>query len=313
MFSFFQCKSLPDFVPVHEHMSDKIISNGIDRSFRYYIPKNKKEGQMPLIFVLHGGGSSGEGMIYLTRLSERAEKDGFIVVYPDGYANRWNDGRGVKHSITDQKNTNDVLFFKDMVQYFRKKYTIDEKRIHVVGLSNGGFMAQRLACEASEIFASGYSVAATTSRYVANNCNLTEPLSMGFIFGKKDDIIPFKGGTIYIPISQENQKDRIAAGESLSFMDSLQFWKEKLKCDLIQEKYIARLSSSLKRDILEYRYQSCDAKNKLQAHLIESGGHVWPHGFYYQSEKKYGYLSDDLDASSVILNFFKETGRRKGD
>ncbi|WP_242935282.1 alpha/beta hydrolase family esterase [Leptospira kobayashii] len=307
MFTFFSCKTLPKFIPVQNHKSSQIISNGIERSFRYLLPGEYKKNSLPLIFVLHGGGGSSEAMIYLTRLSEKVDQDRFIVVYPEGFANRWNDGRGIKHSITDQKNTEDVLFFRDMVTYFKKNYQIDESRIHVVGLSNGGFMAQRLACEAPDIFASSFSVAATTSKFLSQNCTLNGPLSIGFIFGKKDDIIPYNGGTIYIPKNPSNDKDRIGAGESISFQDSLKFWSEKLQCTSENKRYIQGLKPKINKDIIRYDYESANSSLKLRAFLLENGGHIWPHGFFYHNDKKYGYLSEDLDASSAVLDFFKET------
>jgi len=307
MFSFFSCKTLPKFVPVQNHKSSQIVSNGIERNFRYLLPTDYQTNTLPLIFVLHGGGGNSEGMIYLTRLSERVDQDRFIVVYPEGFANRWNDGRGVKHSITDQNQTKDVLFFRDMVSYFKKNYLIDESRIHVVGLSNGGFMAQRLACEAADVFASSFSVAATTSKFLSQNCSLGRPLSVGFIFGKKDDIIPYRGGTIFIPKNPLNDKDRIAAGESISFQDSLKFWSEKLQCTSENRRYIQGIKTKINKDIVQYDYESRIPSLRLRAFLLENGGHIWPHGFYYHSEKKYGYLSEDLDASSAILDFFKET------
>jgi polyhydroxybutyrate depolymerase len=304
-FSF--CKTLPKFVPVSDHQIGKVVSDDIERTFHYYIPKQKSLNPLPLIFVLHGGGGSSEGMIYLTRISEIAERDNFIVVFPNGIENRWNDGRGIMRYVTDKQNTNDVKFFREMVSFFKSTQQIDNRRIHVVGLSNGGFMAQRVLCEASDIFASGFTVAATTSKFLSKECVLHEPVSLGFIFGKRDDVIPFMGGTVLIPSSMEPNAPKVPAGESLSFLESLDVWKNRLKCELEEKQYIDSLKKKYPKEILKYSFRNCITNSLLDAYLIESGGHFWPHGFFYQNDKKYGFLTNDLDATNLIVDFFKRT------
>jgi len=305
LFSF--CKTIPKFVPVSEHNLTKIQSDGIERDFHYYIPKNKTNTKYSLIFILHGGGGSGEGMIYLTRMSDLASENNYIAVYPNGFENRWNDGRSLPHSSTDKRNTKDVLFFRQMIEYFKTKYEIDTSKIHVVGLSNGGFMAQRILCEAADIFASGFSIAATTSKFISEQCSLPEPVSLGFIFGKKDDVVPYKGGSIQIPISMEPNAAKVFGGESLSFLESLSIWKKRLKCDKEEIEYIDGLKKKTQKDILKYSFTNCSTNSMLNAYLIESGGHFWPHGFYYLNEKNSGYLTNDLDATKVVIQFFKQT------
>ncbi len=306
--SFFSlCKTLPKFVPVSEHQIEKLTVQNFERSYHVYSPKKAIDTPMPVVFVLHGGGGSSEGMIYLTRISELAERDGFVAVFPNGFENRWNDGRGILRFTADRLNINDVLFFREIHKILNQKFNIDSKRIHIVGLSNGGFMAQRALCEASDLFASGFSVAATTSKFLTKECNLTEPISIGFIFGKKDDIIPFNGGIIQIPSSPEPNSPKVSAGESESFLSSLDVWKNRLKCEIEEQEHIESLKKKLTKDITKFKYRSCKHNSIIDAYLIDSGGHFWPHGFYYLNDKKYGYLTEDLDASEKIIDFFKRT------
>lgn len=301
------CKSLPKFVPVTEHRFEKIVSDSYERTFHIYIPKSKPDSPKPVVFVLHGGGGTSEGMIYLTRISELAERDGFVVVFPNGFENRWNDGRGILRYTTDRKNINDVRFFRDIVSALKTSHQIDTQRIHIVGLSNGGFMAQRAVCEASDLFASGFSVAATTSKFIESSCDVKESVSFGFIFGKRDDVIPYSGGTILIPSSPQANAPKISTGESLSFTSSIEVWKNRLKCEFEEKQYIDSLKKKYPKDIIKYTFRNCNQGSLLDAYLIESGGHFWPHGFFYENDKKYGYLTEDMDASGVIIDFFKRT------
>lgn len=309
-FSFF-CKSLPSIVPVKEHKLESISSDGILRTFRYYIPKQIKENRLPVIFILHGGGGSGEGMIYLTRMSEKAEEYGFIAVYPDGYANRWNDGRKIPHSLTDKRNTKDVEFFRDMVSHLDTQIPVDYNRIHAVGISNGGFMTQRLLCEAPDLFSSGYSVAAVTSKGLKEICNPPPHKSIGFIMGTYDDVVPYLGGAVAIPADPNNGTKRIAAGDVLSYLESLEFWTSPFVCKEETKSKIRHLNKFWKRDIEYSKFTDCHSDQIVEGYLIPGGGHIWPNGFYYQNEKQYGYLSKDLDTREIVLQFFRTTYKKE--
>ncbi|TGM87532.1 alpha/beta hydrolase family esterase [Leptospira bouyouniensis] len=308
--SFF-CKSLPSVVPVKEHTLESIVSDGIIRTFRYYIPKNKSNTHLPIVFILHGGGGSGEGMIYLSRMSEKAEEYGFIAVYPDGFANRWNDGRNIPHSLTDKRNTKDVLFFRDMVQYLDKRIPVDYSRIHAVGISNGGFMTQRLLCEAQDLFRSGYAVAAVTSKGIVEICPNPPTKSIGFIMGTADDIIPISGGTVSIPKDMSPNASRIPAGEVLSFVDSLKYWSQSYTCKTETKGKKRHLNQFWKRDIEYTKFSDCTHDEVVEGYLIPGGGHIWPNGFYYQNEKQYGYLSKDLDTREIVIQFFRKADTKE--
>ncbi|ABZ95803.1 Poly(3-hydroxybutyrate) depolymerase [Leptospira biflexa serovar Patoc strain 'Patoc 1 (Ames)'] len=309
-FSFF-CKSLPSVVPVKDHTLESIVSDGIVRTFRYYIPKNRSETKLPVVFILHGGGGSGEGMIYLSRMSEKAEEYGFIAVYPDGYANRWNDGRKIAHSLTDKRNTKDVEFFRDMVRFIDLKIPVDYSRIHAVGISNGGFMTQRLLCEADDLFRSVYSVAAVTSKGLVEICPSPRAKSIGFIMGTADDVIPYSGGTVSIPKDMSPNASRIPAGEVLSFTDSLKFWSSNFTCKEESKAKKRHLNKFWKRDIEYTKFSDCSTDEVVEGYLIPGGGHIWPNGFFYQNEKQYGYLSKDLDTREIVIQFFRRTDSKE--
>lgn len=307
--SFF-CKSLPSIIPVKEHKLESISSDGIIRTFRYYIPKQVKGDRLPIVFILHGGGGTGEGMIYLSRMSEKAEEYGFIAVYPDGYANRWNDGRKISHSLTDKRNTNDVEFFKDMVRYLDKEIPVDYNRIHAVGISNGGFMTQRLLCEAAELFSSGYSIAAVTSQGLKEICNPPPRKSIGFIMGTADDVVPYLGGTVSIPSDPSPNAKKISAGDVVSYLESLEFWSSPFVCKEETKTKKRHLNKFWKRDIQYTQVTDCQSDQRVEGYLIPGGGHIWPNGFFYQNEKQYGYLSKDLDTREIVLQFFRTTYKK---
>ena len=63
-----------------------IVHDSIKRSYELRIPKGieKSSLRVPLVLVLHGGGGNGVNAEEMTGFTEKAVKEGFIVVYPEG-------------------------------------------------------------------------------------------------------------------------------------------------------------------------------------------------------------------------------------
>jgi len=128
---------------------------------------------LPLVIVLHGGGGTGEDQVKLTEggLNTLADKEGFIVVYPDGFDKHWNDGRSGEETgyRTQEENIDDVGFISSLISYFIKELNIDPKRVYVTGMSNGAMMSYRLACELTEKIAAVAPVAGNMPQNLSLN------------------------------------------------------------------------------------------------------------------------------------------------
>ena len=130
------------------------IHDNLKRTFNIHIPSfYNKSVQVPLVIALHGRGGNGWSMILLTRkgFNKLADKDGFIMVYPDGIELNWNDGR-MDEEANDRahrENIDDVGFISALIDTMIKDYNINPKRVYVTGISNGAIMSYRLACELS--------------------------------------------------------------------------------------------------------------------------------------------------------------------
>ena len=132
--------------------------NGQSRSYILHLPPSYNgENEMPLVVVLHGGGGNAGNIEKLTGFSEKADKEGFIVVYPDGsgmfdrYLLTWNTGFCCGYAL--KNNIDDVGFIRTLIGYLQEKYAINPNMIYVTGISNGGMMSYRLGAELSDIVA----------------------------------------------------------------------------------------------------------------------------------------------------------------
>ncbi len=172
-----------------ENSSGCVIVDGEKREFRYFMPEHAKGVHLPLVLAFHGGGGNPKRFEKYSRFSELSEKSAsFIVVYPEGIDKYWNDGR-----INVNNKVDDVSFLKRLIHIMPQ---VDEEEVYVVGMSNGGLMAQRMACEASDKLKGIAVVGATMSNELIYNCRDNKPLKSLFIYGDKDSAFLVNGDLV---------------------------------------------------------------------------------------------------------------------
>lgn len=279
-----------------------ITVDGLERSYLIHIPSSyNKTKKIPLVIALHGGGGSGKNMKKLTLggFNILSDKEGFIVVYPDGIENHWNDGRGVQRYRAQRENIDDVGFISALIDYLVEKYNIDEKRVYVTGMSNGAFMSYRLACELSEKIAAIAPVAGAIPENIALSCSPSRPISVLIINNVEDPMVPWEGG--------ELRFGSLRLGKVLSVPNTVKYWVTHNNCSsspiITWEPDIdPQDGTRVWKEVYGH------GKNGTEVILygIEGGGHTWPNGYQYMSEQIIGKTSRDIDANEIIWNFFKK-------
>ena len=117
-----------------------VVSGGEPRSYKLVAPPGDDGGPRPLVIALHGWLGTPEQMARMSGLSAAAARFGFAVVYPEGDWRSW----GINQS--SPRGATDAAFLADVVADVSARIPVDRARITAVGFSNGGFMAQALAC-----------------------------------------------------------------------------------------------------------------------------------------------------------------------
>ena len=126
-------------------ISDSLLVEGHHRTFHFNSPSTNSANKS-LVFVLHGSGGSGIGIMRQTsKLEAMAAEENFLVVYPDGYKKYWNECRKSANSLANQIDIDEQAFFSDMIGYFETRYTISRQHVFAVGTSGGGHMSYKLA------------------------------------------------------------------------------------------------------------------------------------------------------------------------
>jgi polyhydroxybutyrate depolymerase len=289
--------SVKDTTP---HKTINITFDGFARNFIVYLPSGyNNSGKMPLIFAIHGGSGTPEGMINIANFKPIADRDKVFLVYPEGVQKNWNDGRP---TVPNQLGINDVGFFNQMCNYMINNYSVDGKKIYATGISNGGFMSTRLGCELSNrIAAIAVNAATIEAKIIAPNCNPGRPVPALYIHGTTDPLVPFLGGQI--------TAGGTAGGTILSHFQVIEKWVALNGCNstptITDLPDISNDGTSIKQRV----YSGGTNGSEVVSYVIMNGGHTWPQGYQYLNEAIIGKTSQDMNACEVIWTFFKRFSR----
>lgn len=162
---------------------------GTTRRYVQYVPASYTgQARVPLVLDFHGLFLSGAQQRALSGYAELAEREGFIVAFPDGIDNAWNIGP----CCTFSRTVDDVGFVRALVAKLQSEGCIDAKRVYAAGYSMGGGMSYHLACQAGDLIAA---VAPSAFDMLEEmSCTPARPVSVISFRGTSDAIVPYAGG-----------------------------------------------------------------------------------------------------------------------
>jgi polyhydroxybutyrate depolymerase len=276
--------------------------DGIDRTYELFVPDNYSLKQTyPLVLILHGGGGKAKGIVRSTRFrfNQLANRDGFIAVYPNGIGKSWNDGARDTLAPARKLNIDDIVFLKALIVKLEKQLSINQNQIYACGISNGGFMAQRLAYELSDKIKGIGVVAANLSEVQAQKTPPENPVPVIFINGTADPLVPYKGG--YVTVFKQKR------GKVLSVDKSIDSWKKINGCtEKASEKPFPDINKRDGCTAVKTVWANPVNKNiKVEAIKIQGGGHTWPGTNQYLPARLVGQTNRDFNGCDEIWNFFQ--------
>ncbi len=275
---------------------------GWQRVYRLQKPVRKSAARVPLIIALHGGGQTPETVIRVTGVVELAARHGIAVAYPAAFGNAWNDGRANHNHRSHRKKIDDVGFLRAVAHDVARRVPIDLNRIYVVGASNGGMMALRLACEAGDMLAAAAVVIANLPAKLEKTCAPSRPVSLLIINGTDDPLVPWRGGQVRFGFWR--------LGRVLSTEATFDFWARRLGCNgtplltLLRDRY-----PSDGTRVRRYVHRHCTPGSRVVLYRIDGGGHTWPGGNYKPNTWIVGKKSRELDAAAIIWQFLRRHRR----
>jgi len=183
--------------------SNPTLQIGIERPAQVQIPSDyTTTTRYPLVIVLHGFGANGFVQSLYLGLGTRVDSKQYILVVPEGTENTnaqqfWNATPACCARSQQDLQIDDVAYIRSLIEEAAATYSIDPARIGLIGHSNGGFMALRMACEASDLVTSVVSLAGSTFVDDASCAPTTYPVSVLAMHGDADDTIFYDGNQFY--------------------------------------------------------------------------------------------------------------------
>ncbi|HTL71562.1 MAG TPA: PHB depolymerase family esterase [Candidatus Eisenbacteria bacterium] len=265
---------------------------GIDRTYLVHPPKGLDRSRAyPVVFVFHGAGGNAENAMRMTGMNRRADEKRFIAVYPNGTGRlkdpglTWNAWACCGEAFAGK--VDDVGFVRELIARLERDYPVDPKRIFATGISNGGMLCYRLACELSDRFAA---VAPVAGAMDTDDPRPSEPVSLIIFHGTEDKHIRYDGGE---PDRQFDRQKRVDKPVSYA----VNFWVKYDGCNPVP-------ADSRTQNVARTTYSGGRNGTEVTLYALQGFGHAWPGD---EGELRGGGAespAQEISATDLIWEFF---------
>lgn len=268
-----------------EESNNSIVVNGVTRHYEYRLPT---ENSTNIVIALHGGGDTVASFEEYSKITEAlADNKDFGVLYLEGINRHWNDGRSESGSTAD-----DVSFIRNIITRYRGRGYSD---FYIIGMSNGGLMAQRMACEIPTELSGIIVVSATQSSYLQEACSdNTTALKSMFIFGDSD------------PIFSSDGRINPNRGTHIGMSATAAYWLQRNGCETTMS--LQKSLDAIDDDHTRVDFYKGDTCSKPFKYLdVVGGGHRWPDPSGDNSlviTSIAGYASHEISTVDEMIEFF---------
>jgi polyhydroxybutyrate depolymerase len=298
--------------PLLGESTHEIVSGSLTRQYTLYVPKQYDPAvAYPVVVLIHGGNGSGNNIVSAlrgdglasarfladTNFASKAEALHFIVVAPEGFEGDWTDGRTTTDAA--KRGIDDVAFITAAVREVGKTYHIDYAKIYSTGVSNGGTMSYRLACDGDGFFAAVAGVSASIVRTVGARCTVAIPV-LG-IQGTADPLMTFDGGPS--KYAKAMGGDPNSPSLMAPAMDNMQLWAKNNGCNLTPT--ITRLPTVVDdgTSVDKYTFTGCKTARAVEYYVVNGMGHTWPPYHKAVLSAIAGPSSANINATDVVTEF----------
>jgi polyhydroxybutyrate depolymerase len=260
-----------------------LMVGGVARVAHVHVPASY-DPSAPTAFVinLHGYTSNGMQQDFLSKMTAKADVAGFVVAHPDGTGSPtgWNAGTCCGQAAMN--HVDDIGFMRALVDEADARLCLDTRRVYATGMSNGGFLSQRIACEMADRVAAVAPVAGVLG-IPAASCMPARPISVLEFHGNADPVVPYGGD---------------AMNGWPSVMETFTGWAARDRCTDAAPAETYNMGDA-KCDT----YSRCAAGVAVTLCTIDMGGHTWPGGTPIPFV---GNTSTSISATDAMWTFFQQ-------
>ena len=244
-----------------------LTHDGITRTYRLHLPVNfSPDSLYPLVINMHGLGSNAWEQEIYSAFNPVSDTGRFIVAYPNGLNSTWN--------VSSSGGTDDVGFISALIDTLSVLYNVDLQRVYATGMSMGGFMSYRLACELSDRITA---IASVTGLLAFSPCMPSRPVPVAQFHGTDDPVVPYAG-----------------------VASTINYWISTNQCpDSAIVTDLPNIDTTDNSTVILYDYSPCTDSASVLLYSIINGEHTWP-----GADILIGVTNQDIEASNEIWNFF---------
>jgi polyhydroxybutyrate depolymerase len=268
---------------------------GLRRSYLVFAPARRAAA--PALLVVFHGRMGSPGTIRTETgygFDRLAERDGFVVAYPQGIEGRWTSCRKSDNDPA-RRGVDDLAFFDFLVDRLRRELGVDPGRVFVAGVSNGGQFVYRLALERPRAIAGAAVFAAALPTRDDNLCaRRGAPPPMMIVDGTDDPISPYRGGMVSLFGFSD-------LGTVLSAPDTARYFAGPGPGP-VTDRILPRSRGD--RTWVERSVWRGPARSETVLLSVHGGGHVVPQGAY-RPQRLLGRATSAIDGPAEAWEFFR--------
>ncbi len=261
----------------------RLIHGGVERSYDLHVPAAYDAAVPgPLLLNFHGftpivGPQASGAQASLSSMIAKSDSSGFVAVHPQGLLEpngttaSWNAGTCCATDTT----RDDVGYVRAILDEVTAALCIDERRVYVTGLSNGGMMSHHLGCRLADRIAA---IAPVAGLDATVPCEPGRPVGVVAFHGTTDELVPYANGVAAV---DEWVKRNGCVGEAVET-----YSKGDSRC---------------------VTHEQCAGGVEVELCTVEDGGHTWPDGADFPAVPgipDLGKTTRDLSANDEMWSFF---------
>lgn len=276
----------------------KLTHQGTERTIILQRTRDVRAAPPPLLIVLHGSGANAETFRVRNRFDVTADREKFVVAYPDAIGKVWRFGQVLEQGVPENEAIDDVGFIRAVIDDLVSRKIADPARVYVTGVSRGALMSYTIACLLHDKVTAVAPLISPMTDKQRDACRTARPIPIMVIAGTADKVLPFDG-------------QRLPKARLLSIPETMDFWRKAHACGAPQKRTLPHREASDPTRIEATTWSECKSGARLVLYRVEGGGHRLPSLASDEpaAEKRAGPRNRDVETADEVWEFFRGFSR----